>query len=70
MSEEGGTHRLGEILVENGYTEPEHVDEALKVQGRPGEKRMIGQIMLSRGHVKRHHIDVALAKQRAMQQKK
>jgi hypothetical protein len=56
--------KLGEILVEQGSTTPEVVEQALQVQQRPHEARKIGEILVGRGLVKRHHVDIALAKQR------
>jgi len=62
----GETRKLGEILLEQGSVQPQHLEEALRIQQRAaagGHRRMLGQILLSRGYVKRHHIDIALAKQ-------
>jgi hypothetical protein len=61
----GGRKRLGEILVEYGYLTPTRLEEALKVQAKPGESRLLGQILISRGYVTSAHVKVALAKQKA-----
>jgi len=59
--------RLGDILLELGYVTPQQIEDALKVQSRPGEQRLLGQILISRGHVSLAAIRVALARQAAGQ---
>ncbi|MCE9614403.1 MAG: hypothetical protein K8T26_09010 [Lentisphaerae bacterium] len=60
--------RLGELMSEHGYVTPEQVEEALKVQSKPGESRLLGQILISRGYATAPQIQVALAKQKQGEQ--
>lgn len=64
VSARKGRKRLGEILVEAGYLSRAQLDEALAIQGKPGERRLLGQILVSRGFVTRVQIQIALAKQK------
>ncbi|MDA0576691.1 MAG: hypothetical protein O3B24_01170 [Verrucomicrobia bacterium] len=56
--------RLGEVMVELGYLAKEELEEALKVQSRPGESRLLGQILISRGFAKAPQVQIALARQK------
>jgi len=56
--------RLGEVMVEKGYVTQEQVEEALRLQRMPGEKRMLGQILISRGFATPPQVQVALARQK------
>ena len=56
--------RLGDLLRERGYLTDAQIEEALRVQSRPGEKRLLGQILVGRGYASAAQIQVALAKQK------
>jgi hypothetical protein len=56
--------RLGEVMVEKGYVTQEQVDEALRLQQLPGERRMLGQILISQGFATPPQVQVALARQK------
>ncbi len=55
--------RLAELLIDSGRLSPEQLEEVLRIQARPGEKRMLGQILVSRGYASAAAVKVALAKQ-------
>lgn len=55
--------RLGELMKEHGYVTDEQVEEALRMQARPGERRLLGQILVSRGYATPPQVQVVLAKQ-------
>ncbi len=57
--------RLGELLAEKGYVTPDQVEEALRIQKKPGETRLLGQILISRGFATPPQVQVALAKQKS-----
>lgn len=46
---------LGEILVDEGMIDPEHLTEALKVQ-----RRQLGQILVDKGYLREEDLDMAL----------
>jgi len=50
-----GKRYIGEILVDQGYIKPEHLEEALREQ-----KRQIGQILIDKGFLKAEDLDEAL----------
>lgn len=56
--------RLGEVLCDQGYVTKEQVEEALKIQSRPDERRMLGQILISHGFATAPQIQIALARQK------
>ena len=55
---------LGDLLRERGQLTDAQIEDALRVQARPGEKRLLGQILVGRGYATAAHIQVALAKQK------
>jgi hypothetical protein len=55
--------RLGELLHEQGYVSREHVDDALRIQARPDERRLLGQICVGRGYATAPQIQAALTRQ-------
>ena len=56
--------RLGDLLRERGYVTDAQIEEALRVQSRPGEKRLLGQILVGREYATAAEVQVALAKQK------
>lgn len=53
--------RIGEILIEEGYLERGHLEEALKIQKKEGG--LIGSILVRHGWVTEENLLVALSKQ-------
>lgn len=56
-------HKLGEVLVESGAVEPEHVDAALEMQQNDPSGRKLGEILVESGVISEAQVAAALTQQ-------
>jgi type IV pilus assembly protein PilB len=53
--------KIGEILIEEGFLDPSHLDQALEIQKKEG--RLLGEILIQEGWLQEEELVAALSKQ-------